>query len=139
MKQAVKKRARDPDKYSRNEELAGFTDYHDIAEFNEPDGNQYQTGAIKKRENAIDALKANEYYAQLELFGGGAGTVKPGALIHIPFAEQQWLERYAVRLPPLGVPVHAAPPIHVLYHVSYHVTYNVSFHVPMMTSARLSS
>ena len=59
--------------------------------------------------------------------------------------------RYAVRLPPLGVPVHAAPPIHVFYHVSYHVpyhvphhvsyhvSYHVSFHVPMMTYARLLS
>ena len=139
VKPAVKKRTKDPDKYSRNEELAGFTDYHGNAELNLPDGNQYHDGAITKRENAIDALKANEYFAHLELFGGGAGTVKPGALIHVPVAEQQWLERYAVRLPPLGVPVHAAPPIHVFYHVSYHVTYHVSFHVPMMTYARLLS
>ena len=42
--------------------------------------------------------------------------------------EKTW--RCAVRLPPLGVPAHAAPPIHVSYHVSYHV--------PMMTYARLS-
>ena len=93
---------------------------------------------ITKRENAIDALIANEYFAHLELFKGAPGTVKPGALIHIPVAERRWLERYAVPLPPLGVFVHAAP-IHVFYHVSYHVTYHVSFHVPMMTYARLLS
>ena len=65
VKPAVKKRAKDPDKYSRNEELAGFTDYHDVAKLNLPDGNQYHDGAITKRENAMDALKANEYFAHL--------------------------------------------------------------------------
>ena len=87
----------------------------------------------------LDGGRQRSSHAQSTLYGGGAGTVKPGALIYVPFAEQQWLERYAVRLPPLGVPVHAAPPIHVFYHVSYHVTYHVSFHVPMMTYARLLS
>ena len=138
VKAAVKKRAKDPDKYSANVKLAGFTDHHEDAELNEFNGNQYHDGAITKRERAIDALIANEYFAHLELFKGAPGTVKPGALIHIPVAERRWLQRYAVPLPPLGVPVHAAP-IHVFYHVSYHVTYHVSFHVPMMTYARLLS
>ena len=138
VKAAIKKRAKDPDKYSPNVKLAGFTDHHEDAELNEFNGNQYHDGAITKRERAINALIANEYFAHLELFKGAPGTVKPGALIHIPVAERRWLERYAVPLPPLGVFVHAAP-IHVFYHVSYHVTYHVSFHVPMMTYARLLS
>ena len=138
MSAAVKKRAKDPDKYSCNVSLAGFTDHHADARLNEFSGNRYQNGVITRRENTIDGLRANEYYAHLELFKGASGTVKPGALIHIPVAERRWLERYAVPLPPLGVFVHAAP-IHVFYHVSYHVTYHVSFHVPMMTYARLLS
>ena len=119
----MKRRAKDPDKYSCNQELAGFEDYHEDAELRLANGNKCNDGAITKRENAIDALIAQEYFAHLELYGGGAGTARNGALIYVPFAEQEWLERYAVRLPPLGVPVHAAPPIHV----------------PMMTYARLLS
>ena len=51
--------------------------------------------------------------------------------------EKTW--RCAVRLPPFGVPVHAAPPIHVSYHVSYYVSYHMSYHVSMMAYARLFS
>jgi len=54
-------------------------------------------------------------------------------------AIERMTERCAVRLPPLGVPVHAAPPIHVSYQVFYHVSYHVSYHVPIMTYARLFS
>ena len=89
----MKRRAKDPDKYSRNRELAGFTDDHGDAELRVADGDQYNDGAITKRNRAYDGLLTQDHFEHMELYGGGPGTSKNGALIFIPPDPREWLDR----------------------------------------------
>ena len=88
----VKRRAKDPDKYSRNQELAGFTDYHGDADLRVADGDpkeKYANGAITKRNRFYDGLLAQHHFAHMELYGGGPGVSKNGALIFAPPASRE--------------------------------------------------
>jgi len=88
------KRAKDPEKYARNLELEGFHVDHEEAELVVADGNKFTAGQIKRRSNFVDGLVAHGHFAHLlDLFGGGSGDLKNGALIFIHPNERQWLSK----------------------------------------------
>ena len=84
------KRAKYPDKYARNLELEGFYVDHEDAELVVADGNKFTAGQITKRSNFVDGLEAHGHFAHLDLFGGGSGDLKNGALIFIHPDERRW-------------------------------------------------
>ena len=156
-----KKRIKDPDKYARNLELGGFHDRHEDAELVVADGNKFTAGQITKRSNFVDGLVAHGHFAHLDLFGGGSGDLKNGALIFIHPDERQWISKElclcdhdsttaagekelcslcAVRCKVIaifGVPVTAmgvGDTLYAKYQVSRHVSYHVSYYVSYDTT-----